>query len=109
MPSENTQENLLHATERLDQLAHMSLARAWTDWALNLAVSPGTQARLATKAQVLGVAWLAESLRTAMPPLPTRATAGDGTELSTVEEVTPSLINDARFGHPAWSQWPWSV
>src|SRR3989344_1338187 len=39
MPSENTQENLLHATERLDQLAHMSLAR------INVGLSPVSLAR----------------------------------------------------------------
>lgn len=55
------------AAAALDQLAHAALARvnaglspvslerAWSDWALNLTVSPGTQARLGTEAQSLGL------------------------------------------------------
>ena len=39
-------------------MSPVSMGRAWTDWALNLAVSPGTQARLFTEAQTLGLAWL---------------------------------------------------
>ena len=95
----------------MDQLAHaalarmnvglspVSLARAWTDWALNLAVSPGTQARLGTEAQTLGLAWFKESLRATSPGM-----------LSTLSksEVSEAHV-DARFEDLSWRQWPWSA
>ena len=79
MKSNEHNPDLHQAAAAMDQLAHaalarmnvglspVSLARAWTVWALNLAVSPGTQARLGTEAQTLGLAWFKESLR-ATPP-----------------------------------------
>jgi hypothetical protein len=77
MSHPHTPQHLHQAAEALDQFAHaalarasaglspVSVARAWTDWLLNLTVSPGTQARLGTEAQLLALAWAEESLRAA--------------------------------------------
>jgi polyhydroxyalkanoate synthase len=89
-------QDMHEAAAAFDQLAHatlarvsggvspVSLARAWTDWALNLGVSPGSQARLCTEAQMLALAW-AQGARGA-------------------QDAT-----DPRFADPAWSHWPWSA
>ncbi|MDO9202527.1 MAG: alpha/beta fold hydrolase [Hydrogenophaga sp.] len=109
IPSSTT---LHQAADALDQLAHaalargsaglspVSMARAWTDWALNLAVSPGTQARLFTEAQTLGLDWLSGSLRAAWPTLFTADAAAPAPH---------SAAHDARFADPAWSAWPWNA
>jgi polyhydroxyalkanoate synthase len=80
---------------RLDQAAHallsraamglspISLALAWADWALHLAVSPGRQATLAQQAL---------HLATELVPQP------PGTPLRPER--------DDRFRDPAWQQWP---
>lgn len=80
-------------------LSPVSLARAWTDWALNLAVSPGTQARLGTEAQTLGMAWVNESLRVAYQGMPSTPSKSEGAEAH----------GDVRFEDSSWRQWPWSA
>lgn len=105
----------------MDQLAHaamaraniglspVSLARAWTDWVLNLSVSPGSRARLRTEAQTLGLAWLSESMRSAVPqflPAPSGvAVADDSPSHESGRDQPPQ---DARFVSSAWSRWPWN-
>ena len=114
--------HLHDAAAAMDQLAHaalarasvgispVSLARAWTDWVLNLSVSPGSRARLRTEAQALGLAWLKESLSSAAPPLqpgvPDAAAAADAPP---AEPDRAHLARDARFAGSAWNQWPWSA
>ena len=101
--------SLQQAADALDHLAHaamargsaglspVSMGRAWTDWALNLAVSPGTQARLFTEAQTLGLGWLGGLL----------STAQDSADAAT--PAPHSAAHDARFADPAWSAWPWNA
>ena len=105
----------------MDQLAHaamarinvglspVSLARAWGDWALNLAVSPGTQARLGTEAQTLGLSWLNESLRAAAPRLPAMTPEGAPSEPPAEASRGPAVENDPRFNDASWNQWPWNA
>jgi polyhydroxyalkanoate synthase subunit PhaC len=112
LPSSPT---LHQAADALDHLAHAALARssagmspvsmgrAWTDWALNLAVSPGTQARLFTEAQTLGLAWLGAQ-HAALSQLPTAQASADATA-----PEPHSAAHDARFADPAWSAWPWNA
>lgn len=114
--------DLHQAAAALDQLAHaalarinsglspVSLGRAWSDWLLNLAVSPGTQARLGTEAQTLGLSWLNESLRAAgarrSQPM---VLGGDGPEAQTDAVHPAGSPADPRFGDASWNQWPWSA
>lgn len=116
---------LREAAEAWDLLAHaalarvnvglspVSLARAWTDWVLNLAVSPGTQARLATEAQTLGLKWVSESLRAAAPNLLPGVSAADRPYADADADAGGShnvpLSQDPRFDDPAWGCWPWSA
>jgi polyhydroxyalkanoate synthase len=84
--------------QRLDQAAHallsraamglspISLALAWADWALHLAVSPGRQATLAQQALHLATELVPQSPGT--PQRPER---------------------DDRFRDPAWQQWPFQL
>lgn len=121
MPSEYHALRLHQTADALDQLTHaflarvhaglspVSLARAWTDWALNLAVSPGSQARLGTEAQTLGLAWLQQSMRAAVtqlqPVMPTTQDAESQAEV--ISGTSPS--RDPRFDDAAWNRWPWSA
>lgn len=105
---------LTQAAQALDQSFHaamarrgaglspVSMARAWTDWVLNLAVSPGTQALLVTQAQRLALDWLAQTR-----PLthPSSDAAGDAIPGSLVH----ALAADARFRDPAWRAQPWQA
>lgn len=121
MPSENSSLRLHQAADALDQLAHaalarvhvglspVSLARAWTDWALNLAVSPGTQARLGTEAQTIGLAWLNDSLRAAVTRLQPMAPIAHGPDADTDVPNSAQPPKDPRFDDSAWNQWPWSA
>ena len=90
-------------------LSPVSLARAWTDWALNLAVSPGTQARLGTEAQTIGLAWLNESLRAAVTRLQPMAPIAHGPDADTDVPNSAQPPKDPRFDDSAWNQWPWSA
>ncbi len=121
MDFDHNAPDIHQAADALDQLAHaalarvnaglspVSLARAWTDWLLNLAVSPGTQARLGTEAQTLGVAWLHASLRAAAPRLLPAAPDADGPDAQTDRPLKAPQPQDPRFDDPAWNHWPWSA
>jgi polyhydroxyalkanoate synthase len=122
MKSNAHNPELHHAAAALDQLAHaalarinvglspVSLGRAWNDWLLNLAVSPGTQARLATEAQTLGLSWLADSLRAAAAPrLQPKGSTGEEHEPQTDALRPDGAPADPRFGDASWNQWPWSA
>ena len=72
-------------------LSPIALALAYADWALHLAASPTSQARLARKAMAL--------------PLQTAARI-----LSpTVGDKATNDAQDHRFDGPAWSQWPFKA
>jgi polyhydroxyalkanoate synthase len=64
----------------------MSLGRAWLDWGLHMAVSPGRRMELAGHA-------LAESARV----------------LSLAKSGKDGASADKRFRDPAWRQWPFSL
>lgn len=122
MHIQQSTSHLHGAAAALDQLAHaalaranvglspVSLARAWTDWVLNLSVSPGSRARLRAEAQALGLAWLNESLRSAVPQL-----QPGGPDPLVADEDQPHepdrarLSGDSRFASSAWTRWPWSA
>ncbi|WP_084150919.1 PHA/PHB synthase family protein [Azohydromonas australica] len=83
------------AAQQLDEAAHallsraamglspISLALAWADWTMHLAVSPGRQSTLAQQAMQLAADLLPAQPGTAQPP-----------------------ERDDRFRDPAWQQWP---
>jgi polyhydroxyalkanoate synthase len=121
MSSNDQKPDLHQAAAAMDRLAHaamarmhsglspVSLARAWGDWMLNLAVSPGSQARLGTEAQTLGISWLSESLRAAAPRLPSKGPKGEESEPQTDASHGSGVQGDPRFKHASWDQWPWSA
>jgi len=121
MHTANHSLHLHQSAAALDRLAHaalarvnvglspVSLARAWTDWALNLAASPGTQARLGTEAQALALGWLGASLRAAVARWQPMALAADGADPETDSEARSMQPGDVRFDDPDWSLWPWSA
>ncbi|MBQ0943497.1 polyhydroxyalkanoic acid synthase [Ideonella sp. 4Y16] len=66
-------------------LSPISLALAFTDWALHLATQPAQAARLAASAQQAALQCWGQALGGA-----------------------PDDTRDPRFRHPAWQQWPWA-
>ncbi|MDO8904087.1 alpha/beta hydrolase [Hydrogenophaga sp.] len=122
MSTHTNTPHLHDAAAALDQLAHaalarasvglspVSLARAWTDWLLNLSVSPGSRARLRTEAQALGLAWLKETMSGAvfqLQPGLTDTAVADDVQPRDSDRGHPS--GDARFAASAWNRWPWSA
>jgi len=75
-------------------LSQISLALAYADWAMHLAVSPGRQMLLAQRAVALSQEALFKSLK--------REPAVDG-------EGKPLLETDPRFSDPSWNRWPFSI
>lgn len=97
--------------QAMAQMAHwsagispISLALAWTDWALHLAASPGSQKRLVQQAIQSGLEWSQDA---------TRAVARTGfgrTAPEATQEPIPldeALAEDSRFAAPEWQGWPW--
>ena len=74
-------------------LSPISLALAYTDWALHLAASPGRQMLLVQRAIALS--------QQAMSPWQHEPAVDDDSEL--VRE------NDPRFSDPSWNQWPFNA
>ena len=75
-------------------ISPISLALAYTDWALHLWSSPGSQARLSRQALAHGADWWADALRqpqVAVPPA----------------SLAEAAVQDPRFQGPAWQWWPW--
>lgn len=82
---DNTIRN--HLARTAMGLSPIALTRAYTDWALQMAVSPGRRAQLAVQATEL----MAQAWQNTQDP-------------STVEHASD---NDLRFRHAAWKQWPY--
>jgi polyhydroxyalkanoate synthase len=87
----------LHAgLARLTQgLSPASLALAWLDWGMHLAISPGKWMQLLQKAWRKDARWLEYALH---------ATLGAPCEAC----ITP-LPQDRRFRDPLWQQWPYNL
>ncbi|WP_417670279.1 PHA/PHB synthase family protein [Roseibium sp.] len=73
-----------------------ALARAYLDWALHLAISPGKQCRLTEKA------WT-KLLRLSRFASVCAATGGDG------DACIEPLPQDHRFDHPGWKAFPFNL
>ena len=96
-----------HGTDPLDQLAHMTLARAtrglspaaaqlaWHDWALHLAISPGKRRKLLEEAFDGHRRFLNYVLRSAANP--------------NCPNCVEPLEQDRRFEGDAWQKWPFNV
>ena len=94
--------------QAMTQMAHwtsgvspISLALAWTDWALHLASSPGSQARLARRAVEQGMRWTQDCTKAVLPvatPQPSAPADNPFDEM---------LDDDSRFSAPEWHNWPW--
>lgn len=81
-----------------------------SDWILNLAESPGAQARLALDGKFLFDQWIAESLLSLKPVVSnasTRVSAHEGEYPSLA--LSAAIANDTRFSSPTWHQFPWSM
>ncbi|NIC43457.1 alpha/beta hydrolase [Aquabacterium sp. A08] len=94
------------------QMAHwssgispISLALAWTDWALHLAHSPGSQARLWRRAVDQGLDWARDTTQAAWEQAGAGMAASCGAAPSTAHPAP--LADDVRFASPLWQQWPW--
>lgn len=97
--------------QAMAQMAHgssgispISLALAWTDWALHLAASPGSQSRLLREAMQQGLKWSQDSTRawtTGFFP-----SAGEGQQSPDLP-LDEALTQDSRFAAQPWHQWPW--
>ena len=100
--------------QAMTQMAHwaagvspISLALAWTDWALHLASSPGSQARLARRAVEQGMRWTQDCAQAVQPspkPLPNPAPQLDAAAVNPFDAM---LDDDSRFSAPEWHNWPW--
>ncbi len=75
-------------------LSPVSMALAWADWTLHLALAPGKQAQLIEKA-------LKKSLRWSLY-------AHDAMQPNSPPCIAP-LPQDRRFDDPAWRQWPFNL
>jgi polyhydroxyalkanoate synthase len=95
-PWSNSLDRALHAqVARLTQgISPASLASAYTDWLVHLAMSPGKLTELLAKAQ-------RKSLRLAMQAAQGAAGAG--------EPCIEPLEQDSRFEAPAWQRWPFNL
>jgi polyhydroxyalkanoate synthase len=92
--------------ETLDRLAHAqigaatggispaSLAAAYADWAMHVALSPGKQLQLAEKAFKKTLRWWLYANRAAQ---------------ADCEPCIEPLPQDRRFADPAWNRWPFNV
>ncbi len=92
----------------IDRFFHYALAKqtggvspaglwlSFMDWALHLALAPGTRAKLGGKLIELGFVFQEHV---------TRASEGRGSPAS----VRPPAEGDHRFSHEQWSQWPYNT
>ncbi len=84
-------------------LSPISLALAYTDWALHLATSPGTQLRLGKAAQEQAMEFLRHEV---MAKLPGTHAAEEAEAPHPLDEA---LARDSRYADEAWKQAPWSA
>ncbi len=88
-----------------------SMIMAWLDWSLHFSLSPGKQIALANRLQQQASAWPALLAGAANDPSQTSPTH----QLPQVHESDeghlhlPPPINDKRFIHPGWSNWPFNA
>jgi len=86
-------------------ISPISLALAYTDWALHLWSSPGSQARLWGKAVQHGADWWADASRVAWRPWglgPAGLSPGEPKS-----SAFQAVEQDPRFTAEEWQQWPW--
>jgi len=98
--------------EALDSLAQAALARlnsglspismtlAFSDWALHMATLPGSQARLAGRAQTKAMEWAIHQMLSLLPA------SSPARQQHPLEQA---LAEDPRFADPAWKQFPWTA
>jgi polyhydroxyalkanoate synthase len=93
----DTVDRLLHAIMgRYTQgISPTSLALAWCDWSMHLALSPGKWQRLVEKAVTKDVRWLGYATASALG-------------LAAAPCIEP-LPQDRRFRNPAWQQFPYNL
>ena len=93
----NTVDRLLHAMlGRLTQgLSPASVALAWFDWSMHLALSPGKWQQLIEKAVNKDLRWLAYAAR---------SSAG-----LAVQPCIEPLPQDRRWRSPGWQRWPYNL
>jgi polyhydroxyalkanoate synthase len=83
-------------------LSPISLALAYTDWALHLMTSPGTQMRLGKQAQEKAMELLKHEMKARLPG------TKQGVEKDDPDAIDEALATDNRFADAAWKQAPWS-
>ncbi|HEY0060833.1 MAG TPA: alpha/beta fold hydrolase [Telluria sp.] len=90
-------DRLLHAMigKFTQGISPTSLALAWLDWSMHLALSPGKWQQLAEKAWTKDLRWFEFAVRTScgLPAAPC---------------VTP-LPQDQRWRSPGWQEWPYNL
>jgi len=123
--------NVEHLDQRLDSQTQVALAKAWsgispislalayTDWALHLMASPGSQSRLARQAARHGLDWVSDAASAAAaqaPELVQRLTQPLTDKAAVpVQDAAPSALTplaqalneDARYDDAIWHHWPW--
>ena len=91
-------------------LSPISLALAYTDWALNLAASPGSRVRLARRAWRQGWDWFDDAtqalVRQSAAALLGQQHGGTGPAPG-ASALPAALAEDTRFAAPDWLDWPW--
>lgn len=104
-----------HAHDHLDRQARVTLSRpfaglspislalAYTDWALHLWSSPGSQSRLARKAMQQAVEWSTDAFVNASKTLGQQTSPPSAVNT----EQNKPLAEDERFADPSWMLSPW--
>ncbi|MBA4253318.1 PHA/PHB synthase family protein [Serpentinimonas maccroryi] len=98
-------------------ISPISLTLSWTDWALHLASSPGSQARLARRALESGMRWSQDAVQALMPhlnaatpaatPETPAATTPEAQAAATPDSLSEQIEEDSRYAAPEWQSWPW--
>ena len=91
-------------------ISPISLTLSWTDWALHLASSPGSQARLARRALELGVRWSQDAVQALVPHLNAATPAAAAPEAQAAaapDSLSEQIEEDSRYAAPEWQSWPW--
>lgn len=91
-------------------LSPVSIALASTDWALNLASSPGSQVRLARQAWRQGVDWLIDVGSASLGQFflwQAGLDARAGSQAAPSTALAEALTEDQRYADQAWQILPW--